>query len=65
MFNNCEFFESVDFKDFNTINIANMESMFQLTHIKAIPDLSKFNTTSLTNIKAMFSKCTNLTDIPQ
>ena len=64
MFNNCIYLQSIESKNWNTINVTNMESMFQLTRIKNLPDISKWNTSSLINMRGMFSKCTKLTEIP-
>jgi hypothetical protein len=61
MFNNCKYFSSVDFNQWSASNITNLESMFQLTKIKEIPDgLSKLITNKLTNMRGLFCKCSNL-----
>ena len=64
MFNNCKNLESVDFSNWNTVNITSMGAMFQLCNFNTIPDISKFNTSNLENIRAMFCKCIKMTAIP-
>ena len=64
MFNNCKSFSSVDLSKWTQgNNITNIESMFQLTNISELPDISKFITTNLTNMRGLFCKCTNLKTI--
>ena len=61
MFNNCKNFFSVDLSKWSSSNITNIESMFQLTKIKEIPDnLSKLISNKLTNMRGLFCKCTGL-----
>ena len=64
MFNNCKYFDSVDFSKWKTENITSMEAMFQLCNFDKAPNISKFNISNLENIRAMFCKCIKLKDIP-
>ena len=65
MFNNCKDMKSIDFRNWNSVNITSMEAMFQLCDFTQIPaDISGFNTQNLENIRAMFCKCTKMTVVP-
>jgi hypothetical protein len=65
MFNNCKDMKSIDFRNWNSVNITSMEAMFQLCDFTQIPtDISGFNTQNLENIRAMFCKCTKMAAIP-
>ena len=63
MFNNCQKLESVDFTNWNTINVTNMESLYQLSPITTVPNISTWNTQNVTNMRGMFSKCIKLKNI--
>ena len=64
MFNNCKYFSSADFSNWNLNNIISMEAMFQLckniqlNNVKSI--INNGQNGNLLNIRAMFCKCTNL-----
>ena len=67
MLNNCKNATSVNFVNWNTSKVTSMEAMFQLSLLSNtdIKYLSNLKTQSLNNIKAMFCKCTKLTNIPE
>ena len=63
MFYNCKSLTNLDFSNFNTEDIINMEYMFfqckSLTNI----NFSNFNTENITNMEYMFYKCKSLSDL--
>ena len=64
MFYFCEKLITLGFwENFNTINVTNMEEMFNnCTSLKKL-DLNNFNTTNVTNMCFMFYKCSSLTEL--
>ena len=64
MFNNCKNLYSIDSTKWDTINITNMEALFQLSSIGEITNISNWNISNVINISKMFSKCINLKSIP-
>ena len=65
MFNKCRNLVAFRTDKWDTINITNMESIFQLCLFDKVPDISKWRTPSLTNMKGMFCKCINLKSMPE
>ena len=59
MFKNCKSLEYVNFGDFDTSYVTNMNSMFYNTNLTFL-DLSKFTTSSVNNMMNMFSNSQNL-----
>ena len=63
MFPRCENIIEINFTNFNSKYITNMERMFyRCIYLKTI-NLSPFNTENVTNMRSMFSNCYNLKDI--
>ena len=68
MFNNCKYFESANFTNWNLNNITSMEAMFQLCKNVQLENISRIiknnQNGNLVNIRALFCKCTNLKFVP-
>ena len=57
----CSNISSLDFSNFNTSSIADMEYMFNgCSKLKEIKGLNKFNTNKVKSMKSMFQKCNEL-----
>ena len=54
---------SINFNNFDTSNVTNMEAMFRGCDRLMLLDLSKFNTSKVTNMKSMFNGCSMLESI--
>ena len=54
--------EYIEFSNFNTGNVVNMEGMFSCETLRSI-DLSGFNTSNVTNMKYLFTDCAVLEKI--
>lgn len=63
MFKNFSTCTSIEFNNFNTSNVENMESMFYGCSSLQTLDLSNFNTGKVVNTKSMFANCNNLKTI--
>ena len=60
-FNECSKIVSIDFSNFNSSNITNMEGMFKLCKkLKEIIGLEKFNTKNVVNMAGLFYECNEL-----
>ena len=63
LFSYCDIINSIIFKKFNRINIADMSYMFSgCSSLKEL-NLSNFNTNKVTNMSCMFSGCSLLTEL--
>ena len=63
LFNGCSGITEIDFSEFSTSGITDMENMFQgCTSLKSL-DLSGFDTRKVTNMNYMFDHCTSLTTV--
>ncbi len=60
MFEDFEKVESIDFSNFNTMDVTSMSAMFQNCSLLTSLDLSKFNTSKVTDMGAMFKDCSSL-----
>ena len=60
MFKNFEKVESIDFSNFNTMDVKNMKGMFYDCSSLVSLDLSNFNTSKVTNMGSMFGRCSSL-----
>ena len=60
MFKDFEKVESIDFLNFNTMDVTSMSAMFQNCSLLTSLDLSKFNTSKVTDMGAMFKDCSSL-----
>ena len=60
MFSNCSNLGLVDFTNFNTTNVKQINSMFFGCQSLSSLDLSSFNTSHVTNMSSLFYDCTNL-----
>ena len=60
MFENNEFIQEINFTNFNTSLIKNMEYMFKGCSGLRSLDLSNFNTSSVTSMASMFKGCSSL-----
>ena len=60
MFKDFEKVESIDFLNFNTMDVTSMSAMFQNCSLLTSLDLSKFNTSKVTDMSAMFKDCSSL-----
>ena len=56
MFYDCQEIIDIDFSNFNTEEVKNMNSMFSGCNLKEI-NLSSFNTEKLISMERMFSHC--------
>ena len=56
-------FEELQFSNFNTQNVVNMDSMFNGCNKLKTLDLSSFGTSKVTNMESMFSSCSSLTSL--
>lgn len=63
MFWLCNRLKSINFANFNTSNVTNMESMFHYCCELEKLDLSKFNTKKVTSMLMLFGKCNKLKDL--
>ena len=63
MFKDFEKVESIDFSNFNTMDVTDMSAMFQNCSSLTSLDLSKFNTSKVTDMAAMFKDCSSLTSL--
>ena len=63
MFAGIENITEIDFSNFDTSKVTNMESMFaECTKLPSL-DLSNFNTSKVTNMKNMFYRCGSITSL--
>ena len=60
MFKDFEKVESIDFSNFNTMDVKNMKGMFYDCSSLVSLDLSNFNTSKVTNMGSMFGRCSSL-----
>ena len=60
MFYNCNKLTNLDFSNFNTKFVTNMNSMFSYCYSLTILDLSNFDTQNVTDMNSMFSFCNSL-----
>ena len=60
MFKDFEKVESIDFSNFNTMDVTSMSAMFQSCSSLTNLDLSNFNTSKVTDMGAMFKDCSSL-----
>ena len=60
MFSGCSSLTSLDFSNFNTQNVTNMEYMFYNCYSLTSLDLSYFNTQNVISVDSMFSGCNSL-----
>ena len=63
MFKDFEKVESIDFSNFNTMDVKNMKGMFENCSSLISLDLKSFDTSNVTNMGSMFSWCWQLTSI--
>ena len=64
MFNGCMKLKEIKgINNFNTLNVTEMEAMFQDCNEIEILDLSKYDTSNLTNMSWMFNGCHKLKEI--
>lgn len=63
MFYTCSNLTSIDFGNFNTSNVTNMQSMFDKCTSLTNLNLSSFNTAKVTNMSYMFNNCTSMTSL--
>ena len=56
LFRNCENLKIIDFNNFDTSNVTNMQSMFYNTNKLTELDVSSFNTSNVTEMSGMFFK---------
>ena len=60
-FENCSNLYSIDFSNFDSINVTDMSYMFNNCYqLKEIKGLDKFNTSDVNNMTSMFQFCENL-----
>ena len=60
LFFNCSCLKSLDFSNFNILNINNMGSMFYNCSSLININLSKLNTNKVTDMSSMFANCSSL-----
>ncbi len=63
MFWLCNRLKNINFTNFNTSNVTNMESMFHYCCELEKLDLSNFNTKKVTNMLMLFGECNKLKDL--
>ena len=63
LFFNCSCLKSLDFSNFNILNINNMGSMFYNCSSLINLNLSKLNTNKVTDMSSMFANCSSLKSI--
>lgn len=63
MFSSKSNLVSINFKNFYTSNVTNMESMFNWCKGLTTLDVSNFDTSKVKNMRVMFNNCTNLTSL--
>ena len=63
-FENCINLYSIDFTNFDTSNITNMEGMFSHCHqLKELKGINNFKTSKVKNMRGMFNECNNLINL--
>ena len=60
MFRDCSYLPTLNFSDFDTSNVVDMDSMFARCSNFITLDLSGFNTSKVTEMRSMFEHCTAL-----
>lgn len=60
MFRDCSHLPTLNFSDFDTSNVVDMDSMFVRCSNLITLDLSGFNTSKVTEMRSMFEHCTAL-----
>ena len=64
MFSNCSKLVNIDISNFDTINVINMNSIFnKCFELEKITGLKKLNTKNVTNMEYMFDFCVKLKNI--
>ena len=62
LFYNCEYIESICFKQFYRNNVTDMRWMFCCSSVKVL-NLSNFNTNNVTDMSDMFSGCLSIKEL--
>jgi surface protein len=60
MFNNCSSLENIEFQNFETENVENMNSVFEKCISLKSLNIDNFKTNKLTTMKKMFFDCESL-----